>query len=232
MVKNIFFDADDTLWDNHLKFLGLMKFFFAEISAVSGAEEAALEKEFYRLQKYYLENYGYGLINFLPALVTLWAQRNNALPMNGRMVSAIIEFREEMLGKPPEILPGTRQVLRELKKKFNLYLLTKGNYREQHIKIVNSGLAEFFTEIFLVPEKSGGVYCLITGKLGLNPAECAMVGNSLKSDILPALECGWSGYHFVREENWAFEIPRGFENQRVYSEIYSLDELVREHKKA
>ena len=113
-----------------------------------------------------------------------------------------------MTSAKPPIIPGVLNTLEMLKKSgFQLFILTKGNFKEQQLKIENSTLDHFFNNIFITGEKQPHTFRLLTKYLSINANETLMVGNSLKSDVYPSLASDWQAVWFERDQNWHFETP-------------------------
>ena len=224
-IQIIYFDADDTLWENHTLFLDLIMMVIDLIRPFTDKTPKELEKEFYFIQGKYLKRYGYGLINFLPPLITLLGRYYPLPPFPDKLRNAIKEFRTQMLYKSPPLIPGIEKLVQTLTDNdYALHLLTKGNISEQLKKLRNADIVHHFNLIQIVAEKSVGTYRGIAGELGLVPEKLLMVGNSLKSDVYPALQAGWNAVRFKREHDWYFE-ESDQECEKEYIEVHDLNDI-------
>jgi putative hydrolase of the HAD superfamily len=181
------FDADDTLWHNEDQFAEAHRKFAALLGAYHPPE--VIERTLYRIELGNLELYGYGCKGFtLSALETAVELAGDTL--SRREVSALIAIGKEMLAHPVRLLPGVRETLAQLAGSRSLGLLTKGDLTHQERKLRDSGLLGHFSRHAVIGEKDVATYRRIFGLWGVDPAAVIMVGNSLKSDILPILELG------------------------------------------
>jgi putative hydrolase of the HAD superfamily len=205
-ITHIVFDADDTLWQNHVFYADLIAMFADHLALVCGKDAGSLVKEFYHLQGPAVTNYGYGTINFVPTLLKLFETNapETVLPEHLRL--GIDHFRMQMIDAEPPLYEGVAETLKQLREKgFKLLMLTKGNTWEQTRKIQNSAISALFEERILVDEKHDRIYDFVAQTFGLKPEQTLMVGNSPKSDVLPALACGWNAVWVDNGELWQFE---------------------------
>ncbi|MEY3648919.1 MAG: hypothetical protein RLZ13_1804 [Bacteroidota bacterium] len=201
-IRVIAFDADDTLWINETyfreaeeKFASLLEDFLPQ---------HAIMKELYRTEIANLSLYGYGIKGFMLSMIET-ALRISGEKMPIALVEKIIQIGQEMLGKPVDLLPGVNEVLQSLQGKYRIVLATKGDLVDQERKLQKSGLEGFFHHIEIMSEKRTSDYEKLIGHLDIQASEFVMIGNSLKSDILPVLELGGYGIHVPFHTTWIHE---------------------------
>lgn len=222
-LHTIGFDADDTLWHNETIFERVHERYRALLARYHDA--ATVDRTLLATEKRNLELYGYGVKGFtLSAIET-------AIELTSGRISAeeirlLIANGQEMLAHPVELLDGVAETLAELSAEFQLLLITKGDLRDQQRKLAKSGLAERFRHVEIVSEKDASTYATILRRYTLTPERFLMVGNSLKSDILPVLELGAAAAHVPYHLMWALEhseTPRGTAGR--FFELKSVREI-------
>jgi putative hydrolase of the HAD superfamily len=161
-------------------------------------------KELYRTEIANLSLYGYGIKGFMLSMIET-ALRISGEKMPIALVEKIIQIGQEMLGKPVDLLPGVREVLQSLQGKYRIVLATKGDLVDQERKLQKSGLEGFFHHIEIMSEKRASDYEKLIKHLDIQASEFLMIGNSLKSDILPVLELGGYGIHVPFHTTWVHE---------------------------
>lgn len=201
-IKVIGFDADDTLWENEpyfeeieLKFCVLMENYLSHQS---------ISQEIFRNQIKNLPLYGYGIKGYVLSMVETAAEISGGnLPIEA--IQKIIAYGKELLSKPVILLDGVKETLEKLNGDYKLIVVTKGDLLDQHRKLHNSGLGHLFHHIEVVSEKHDEDYRKLLQRLEINPAEFYMIGNSLKSDILPVLNIGGYATHIPFRTTWEHE---------------------------
>jgi putative hydrolase of the HAD superfamily len=217
------FDADDTLWHNENIFEQVHARYFALLAHHHDA--ATVERTLFATEMRNLELYGYGIKGFtLSAIET--AIGLTAGRISSEEIAQILALGREMMTHPVEVLPGAEAVLTELAPRYRLLLITKGDLRDQERKVAKSGLAGRFAHIEIVSEKDQGTYDRLLRRHAIDPRRFLMVGNSLKSDIVPVLALGGSGVHIPYRIIWAHEqvAPPADAAGRLF-QIASLGEL-------
>ncbi|MGZ3757964.1 MAG: HAD family hydrolase [Mucilaginibacter sp.] len=211
-LKVIAFDADDTLWVNEPYFRQTEEQFYELLSEFSSRHD--LEKQLLRMEIDNLGLYGYGIKGFVLSMMeTALKVTNNAISVAA--IDKIIELGKQMLNQPIELLDGVEDVLKALKGKYRLVVATKGDLLDQERKLKKSGLNHYFHHIEIMSEKDDNNYLKLIRHLDIQPAELMMVGNSLKSDILPVLNVGGFGVHVPYHITWAHEqIEHSINNER------------------
>lgn len=202
MISVIGFDADDTLWHNESIFDANHTRFCTLLSRYHDAK--TVETTLYATELRNLDLYGYGVKGFALSAIEC------AIELTEGRISAdelreIVVFAKEMLSHPVELLDGVRETVEALAPEYRLFVITKGDLGHQERKLAESGLARFFERREIVSEKDTLTYKRILAACGLQPGEFAMVGNSMKSDILPVLELGAHGIHVPYSLTWQGE---------------------------
>jgi putative hydrolase of the HAD superfamily len=201
-IKVIAFDADDTLWVNE-PFFREAEEKFAELLEDFMPRHSSL-KELYRTEIENLNLYGYGIKGFMLSMIETAMQiSDQKIPLI--LIDKIIQIGREMLEKPVELLPGVEEVLQELNGDFRIVLATKGDLLDQERKLKKSGLASHFHHIEVMSEKKTPDYKKLLKHLDIQADEFLMLGNSLKSDILPVLDLGGFGIHIPFHITWEHE---------------------------
>ncbi len=201
-IEVVSFDADDTLWHNESYFLEAQEKFWYLLedflpAHASGAELAKTEGQ-------NIELYGYGIKAFILSMIES-AIRISDGRITAKGVQTIIDFGKEMLDKPVELLDGVEQVLQQLEGKYRLVVTTKGDLLDQERKLVKSGLANYFHHIEIVSDKTEPEYKKLIKHLDIRPDQFLMIGNSLRSDVLPVLKVGGHAVHVPYHTTWDHE---------------------------
>jgi putative hydrolase of the HAD superfamily len=217
------FDADDTLWHNEVIFERTHERYRALLARYHDA--ATVDRTLFATEMRNLERYGYGIKGFtLSAIETAIALTDGRI--SAAEIGALISLGQEMLAHPVELLDGVGEILAALSARYRLVLITKGDLRDQERKLSKSGLSGHFAHIEIVSEKDAAAYRRLFTRQAIAPERFLMVGNSLKSDILPVLELGGAGVHIPYHITWAAEhaaAPVGHEG-RLFT-IQHLREL-------
>ena len=198
----IAFDADDTLWHNETIFEDVHERYRKMLAQYHDA--ATVDRTLFATEMRNLELYGYGVKGFtLSALET-------AIELTGGKISTgeireLIELGRDMLAHPVVLLPGVAETLAALAPTHHLLVITKGDLRDQERKIAKSGLAEHFHQVEIVSDKNEAAYAAILRRHAIAAPGFVMVGNSLKSDILPVLALGGTGVHIPYHLTWEHE---------------------------
>ncbi|RME12570.1 MAG: HAD family hydrolase [Ardenticatenia bacterium] len=222
-LQAIAFDADDTLWHNETIFSMTQQKFFDMLAAYCDREE--VERRLYETEVRNLKVFGYGVKGFTLAMIeTAIEVTNGRIP--ARDIQRLIDFGREMLAAPVELLPGVERVIATLANRFPLLVITKGDLFDQETKIARSGLAGYFQHIEVVSEKTPEAYRAILQEHGIAPQHFLMVGNSLRSDIVPVLEIGGYAVHIPYHITWQHEQAERPTSPR-YAELEDIRELPR-----
>ncbi len=202
MITTIGLDADDTLWHNETIFEETHTKLRALLSRYHDA--ATVDRRLFATEMRNLELYGYGIKSFaLSAIET-------AVELSGRQISAdeihaIIRLAQDMLAHPVHVLDGVAETVSHLARSHRLVVITKGDLRDQERKVARSGLAAHFAAVEIVSEKSTDAYDRVLRRHQIRVDEFLMVGNSIKSDILPVLDLGGAAAHVPYHLTWEHE---------------------------
>lgn len=202
MFEVIAFDADDTLWHNETVFQATEKQFAAMLATHHTPEwvgERLLATETKNLR-----HFGYGVKGFILSMIETAIDLTEG-NVTGADIRKIIDWGHEMLHAPVQLLDGVRDTIEILARQHRLMLLTKGDLFDQESKLARSGLGEHFSDVQIVSEKDAATYARIIARAGIAPAAFLMIGNSLKSDVLPAMEAGARAIHIPYHTMWAHE---------------------------
>lgn len=201
-LKVIAFDADDTLWVNEPYFRAVEDKFCSLLADY--LPEHSIAKELFKIEIQNLALYGYGVKGFMLSMVeTALSVSNKTVPLD--IMEKILQYGKEMLDKPIELLEGVEQVLAALQGKYRVILATKGDLLDQERKLKKSGLEHYFHHIEIMSDKQEADYQKLIKRLDIQPHEFLMVGNSLKSDVLPVLNIGGYAVHIPYHVTWAHE---------------------------
>lgn len=222
------FDADDTLWHNERVFR-LTESRFSEL--LSGfAEPDHIASSLLEVEKKNLGLYGYGAKGFTLSLVETAIELTDG-KVDARAIGQILAWGRDIMCHPVEPLPNVRETLIALQDQFDLVLITKGDLFDQERKLAESGLADFFNAVEIVSEKTVDTYRRTFARHGQGADNAIMVGNSLRSDVLPALDAGSWGVYVPYETTWALEMaqePEDHARYRRLGHVGELDKLVAE----
>lgn len=202
-IEVIAFDADDTLWHNESIFT-LTQDKYKKLLAKYHSEEW-IESKLYDTETRNIQHFGYGVKGFTLSMIETAIELSEGR-ISGAEINQIIEYAKEMLKSPTELLEDVEETIFNLSKTHELMIITKGDLFDQESKIARSGLAEYFGHVEIVREKDDEVYQKILGKNKLDPEKFLMVGNSLKSDILPVIRIGAEAVHIPYHTTWAREM--------------------------
>lgn len=221
-LTTIGFDADDTLWQNET-FFRMTEERFRDL--VSGhAEGEDLSARLLEAEKRNLAAYGFGIKGFTLSMI------ETAIEVTGGRVPAsvigeILEAGRDMLSHPVETLPHAKETLEKLAGDYRIVLITKGDLFDQERKLAQSGLGELFDGVEIVSDKAAGTYRRIFARYGDGPEQSMMVGNSLRSDVLPAIEAGSWGVYVPHDLTWAIEHAEPPVDAPRFRELRHLGEL-------
>lgn len=214
-TKIIAFDADDTLWHNESYFRETEKKFYALLEGYM--PEHSLSKELFRVEMQNLDLYGYGIKAFTLSMIESAMQISEGT-IKMEDIEKIITYGKELLQMPVELIDNVESILKHLHGKYRLVLATKGDLLDQHRKLTKSGLGKYFHHIEIMSKKKEQDYKRLINRLDIQPEEFVMIGNSLKSDVLPVLELGGKAFHIPYHVTWVHEhIDRKIEHQNFHS---------------
>lgn len=202
-IKTIGFDADDTLWVNETYFRET-EAKFAEL--LEGYEtKNKIDQELFKIEMDNLEIYGYGIKGFVLSMIeSALDLSNHKVPQ--KTIGEILNLGKKMISHPVELLDGVEEVLSKLVGKYRLIVLTKGDLLDQERKLEKSGLSKYFHHVEVLSDKKEHNYSNLLEHLNIGVGEFLMIGNSLRSDVLPILNIGAKAVHVPFHTTWAHEM--------------------------
>jgi putative hydrolase of the HAD superfamily len=204
-IRTVAFDGDDTLWHNETHF-HFTQTEFRELLQ-RHVPDADVDARLFATEMANLSLYGYGIKSFtLSMLETAMAVTAGRIPAAD--LEVILGWGKRMLREPTELLDGVRETLHEVSRHYSILLITKGDLFDQESKLARSGLAELFAGVEILSDKRVESYRTVLTRRGIKPEEFVMVGNSLRSDIVPVVELGGRAVHIPYEVTWAHEEVR------------------------
>jgi putative hydrolase of the HAD superfamily len=198
----IAFDADDTLWHNENIFERVQARYYELLARHHDA--ATVKRALDAVETRNLDLYGYGIKGFMLSSIETAIELTDG-KFSPQEVRELLALGREMLAHPVELLDGAAEVLDDLAPDYALLLITKGDLRDQERKLTKSGLAGRFRAVEIVSEKDEATYRRILRSHAIEPAKFLMVGNSVKSDILPVLELGGAAIHVPYRITWSLD---------------------------
>jgi putative hydrolase of the HAD superfamily len=222
-IKVIAFDADDTLWINEPYFQEVEKQFTELLEDYMPQHTTA--RELLRVEIKNLPLYGYGIKGFILSMIET-AIENTGKTIGVEVILKILDFGKALLGRPIELLEGVEDVLVALKDNYRLVVATKGDLLDQERKLKNSGIEHHFHHIEIMSDKGGNDYLKLIKHLDIKPSEFLMIGNSIKSDVLPVLNIGGYAIHVPYHTTWAHEqVDHTIENPN-FQQALSITEVL------
>jgi len=218
-IQCIAFDADDTLWENEDHFQTVETEFRTLLR--SYGTNAEIGEQLFQTEMRNLEIYGYGTKSFTLSMLET-ALRVSSGQAESALLSKIIALGKSILQHPVVLLPHVREVLTRLSPDFRLAIATKGDLQEQRRKLTQSGLLEYFDHVEIMSEKHPEDYRRLLTHLEIPPDALLMVGNSVKSDILPVLELGAYAVHIPYHLTWQHEIH---DAELTHPRLYRTDDI-------
>lgn len=223
-IKVIGFDADDTLWVNETYFRDAEE----EVGQLLSHYETPnkIDQELFKMEMVNLPTYGYGVKGFVLSMIELAVELSNGT-VSSTVISKILDIGKDMINKPIELLDGVEDVLKELSKDYRLIVATKGDLLDQERKLEKSGLLKYFHHIEVLSEKHDTNYIQLLKRLDIEPESFLMVGNSLKSDILPLVNIGSKAIHVPFHTTWQHEtVSKKEANGSEFKTVNSLTEIL------
>jgi putative hydrolase of the HAD superfamily len=201
-IHTIAFDADDTLWVNETFFRDAEDEVCKLLSPYINYESC--QQRLFEMEMRNLSLYGYGIKPFTLSLIEC-AQEVSEGKVTNEIIASIIDIGKEMLNAPVDLIDGIEEVLEKLSDKYKLVVATKGDLLDQERKLEKSGLSKYFHHIEVMSDKQPANYLKLVKHLDISPDTFLMIGNSLKSDVLPVLEIGGHAFHIPFHTTWAHE---------------------------
>ena len=223
-IKVIGFDADDTLWVNETYFREAEVAFAKLLAPYETLNK--IDQELFKTEMKNLPLYGYGIKGFVLSMIETAIDLSNN-NVSAKPMQAILDIGKDMLEKPIELLNGVEEVLKECSKKYRLILATKGDLLDQERKLEKSGLLEYFHHIEVLSDKKEANYSRLLNHLDIKPSQFLMIGNSLKSDVLPLVNIKAHAIHVPFHTTWVHEqVSENETNGKAYKTINNLNDLL------
>jgi putative hydrolase of the HAD superfamily len=223
MIKVIAFDADDTLWHNESYFQEAERKFCVLLE--NYLPQHTVARELLQTEIKNIALYGYGIKAFMLSMIET-AIRITDKSIPNEAIEKIIEYGQELLSKPVDLMDGVEDVLQQLKGRYRLVMATKGDLLDQERKLKKSGLENYFHHIEIMSEKKEDDFQKLIRHLDIQHDHFAMVGNSLKSDIVPVLNLGGYGFHIPYHVTWAHERVESQIEHEKFRVLNSIHELL------
>ena len=202
MITTIAFDADDTLWHTERIFIDTKDKYKKLLAEYVDGD--FIEQHLDETETNNIKHFGYGVKGFTLSMIETACELTEGR-ITGDKIKEIIGFAKEMLAAPIDVLEGVRETIEELAGKYRLMVITKGDLLDQETKLARSGLGDYFDAFEIVPRKDAKIYKYVMRRHEIAPDEFLMVGNSLKSDVLPVLEAGARAVFVPYETEWFHE---------------------------
>jgi putative hydrolase of the HAD superfamily len=221
-ISTIGFDADDTLWQNET-FFRLTEQRFTDLLSEHGVHEV-ISARLLEAERRNLRFYGFGVKGFTLSMIETAVEVTNG-QVSASVIAEILSYGRQMLQNPVETLPHARETLDALAGRYRILLITKGDLFDQERKLAQSGLGNYFSAVEIVSDKTPSVYERIFTRHGDGPARAVMVGNSLKSDVVPAIRAGSWGVYVPHDLTWVLEHEEAPEADPRFRRIADLGQL-------
>ena len=222
-IKVIAFDADDTLWVNEpyfqeteQKFCHLMADYLSHHT---------LSQELFKTEISNLKLYGYGIKGYILSMIEAALKISNNT-ISTETIEKIIQYGKELLEKPIELIEGVSETLEYLKGRYKLVVATKGDLLDQRRKLHNSGLGHYFHHIEVMSDKQETDYRDLVKRLDIDASQFLMIGNSLKSDVLPVLAIGGHAIHIPFHTTWEHERIDHKVEHLNFRDFHKIDEIL------
>ncbi|MFV0538409.1 MAG: HAD family hydrolase [Dysgonomonas sp.] len=213
-IQIIAFDADDTLWDNEPIFQDVEKEFCNLLSEFGNKED--ISATLFDIEMQNMECYGYGAKAFTLSLVEVAIKVSNG-NVAVKTINEIVNLGKYLLNMPIKLLDGVENTLEKLNKEYKLVVATKGDLLDQQRKLDRSGIARYFHHVEIMSDKTEKEYTNLASALNTPPVNIMMIGNSLKSDIYPALAIGMYATYIPYHTMWKHELAdEDTSNSRFY----------------
>ena len=224
MIKVIGFDADDTLWVNETYFRETEEKFADLLNAYETKNK--IDQELFKMEIKNLELYGYGIKGFMLSMIESALEISNN-KISQATIGEILNLGKEMIAHPVELLDGVKEVLGRLKDKYRLIVLTKGDLLDQERKLERSSLSTYFHHVEILSDKKEENYLNLLDHLEIDVKEFLMIGNSLKSDVLPIVNIGAQAVHVPFHTTWQHEEVSVEKQNDNYLTLNNLKDIIK-----
>ncbi len=222
-IKVIGFDADDTLWVNETYFREAEEQFATLLEPYETKNK--IDQELFKMEMQNLALYGYGIKGFMLSMIESALElSNNEIPQ--ATLLKLLDIGKQMIAHPVDILDDVEAVLEQLKGKYRLIVLTKGDLLDQERKLDRSNLSDYFHHVEVLSDKKEKNYKDLLEHLEISPNEFLMIGNSLKSDVLPLVNIGASAVHVPFHTTWKHEEVRSLKKKSGYITVQKLTDVL------
>lgn len=233
MIETVLLDGDDTLWHNEPLFVEMTTRFLALLAPYHSS--GWIQERLYETEIRNLRYYGYGIKSFVLSMIETAIELTEGR-IGGSEIDVVLDFGKEMLEAPVNLLEHVEEAVARLAEDYRLILVTKGDLFDQESKLARSGLVESFDSVEIVAEKCASTYRGIASRNDVDFARAVMVGDSLKSDVLPMLEVGGNAIHVPYGTTWQHEtVPedllKGYD-YRTAASIRDVPTIIQELKDA
>ncbi len=201
-IKVVGFDADDTLWVNETYFREAEEEFAGLLDSFETKNK--IDQELFKMEMKNLNLYGYGIKGFMLSMIESALDISNNT-ISQATITKLLNLGKRMITQPVELLDGVKEVLEKLSNNYRLIVLTKGDLLDQERKIERSGLTKYFHHIEVLSDKKEENYLNLLDHLEIGVKEFLMIGNSLKSDVLPIVNIGAKAIHVPFHTTWQHE---------------------------
>lgn len=223
MIQLIAFDADDTLWHNEHLFLETKERFKALLAEYHSEEW--IDERLYATELRNLKHFGYGIKSFTLSMIETAVELTEGR-IRGSEIREIIDFAKDMVAKPVDLLDGVEATIKKLASEHELMIITKGDLFDQESKLARSGLGDYFSAVEVVTEKNSSTYESVVRRSGVEPEGFVMVGNSLKSDIIPVVKMGGHAIHVPYDTTWEHErVPEEVIREYSFSQAANITDV-------
>lgn len=216
MFDLIAFDADDTLWHNETLYTATQEKLRELLSRYTSPE--IVDRKLYQTEMRNLQYYGYGIKSFTLSMIETAIEITEGR-IQGSEIQQIIDNGKDMRRANLQLLEHVEEAIIQLSKSYRLMMITKGDLFDQETKIARSGIGDYFSVIEIVSVKTKETYVNVLNKHQIEPARFLMVGNSLRSDILPVLELGGCGVYIPYQQIWEHEVVDVSGMEKTYYEL-------------
>lgn len=216
------FDADDTLWHNERLYVTAQEQFTRMLSHYHKPEWVMAR--LYETETQNLAHFGYGIKAFALSMIETAVELTEGR-ISGRDIQALVETARQMINAEVELLEHVREIIPQLSTRYRLMMITKGDLLDQESKISRSGLGQYFRYVEIISSKTRESYEKVLNRYAIAPEHFLMVGNSLRSDILPILELGGSAVYIPYETTWEHELANPPTGHPGYHQLRHMGEL-------
>lgn len=224
MIEVIALDGDDTLWHSEQLFVDTQRSFRELLAPHVDLDEDALDTRLVEVERRNLPTFGYGVKAFTLSLIeTAIEVTDGAIP--ARALQEVLDLGKELLDHPVQLLDGVLDAVDALTDRYRVMVLTKGDLLHQESKVARSGLAELLWQVEIVSEKDEATYRRVLDRWSIDPATFVMVGNSVRSDVLPVLGIGGRAVHIPYHVTWVLEHAEADPDVHDFPVLSSMAEL-------